>query len=78
MIQSVANFGWGVSSTVSDVYSFLGTTVNASTGMARLSSLANHLNYHYRRLFRESDAKLFYLDSMQIGLSEVGMRASEY
>jgi len=67
MIQSVSNFGWGVSATASDINCYWGNTVSSSTRNQRLSSLTSNLNFHYRKLRKRSNAQLFAFDNVQIG-----------
>ena len=81
MIQSVANFGWGVSATATDLNSFWGTTVNVSTRNSRMSQLSSNLTYRYRSLLSQSYAHLFCFDNMQVGQKmedQIGQHSSSY
>ena len=67
MIQSVSNFGWGISATASDINCYWGNTVSSTTRSDRLTQLAANMNFHYRRLLKRSKVKLFCFDNVQIG-----------
>ena len=67
MIQSVANFGWGVGATVGDVNCYWGNCLSSSTRSNRLTSLTGNIVFHYRKLMKQSHAKLFSFDNYQIG-----------
>ena len=52
MIQSVANFGWGVGATAGDVNCYWGNCVSSSTRSNRLTSLTGNMVFHYRKLMK--------------------------
>ncbi len=67
MIQSVANFGWGVGATAGDIMSYWGNRVATTTRNERITTLTSNLTFHYRQLLRKSRARLFCFDNFQIG-----------
>jgi len=67
MIQSVANFGWGIGSTASDINSYWGNTVTSTSCNKRLAGLAKNLVFHYQSLLTKSYAKLFCYDNFPCG-----------
>ena len=67
MIQSVANFWWGVGSTASDINSYWGNTVSSSNRNRRLAGLVNNFVFHYHSLLCKLYAKIFCYGNFQIG-----------
>lgn len=67
MIQSVANFGWGVGATAGDINNYWGITVGSSSRAKWLTELTANPVYHYRKLLRQSPLKVFTYDNFQIG-----------
>ena len=76
LIQSFANFGWGIGATASDVESYWGHTGSNSTRKRRIAGLTNNLIWKYRRLLRKSRARLFAFDNYQIGQEIKDQRGS--
>ena len=68
LIQSVANFGWGVPATANDVACYWGNCVSTSSRSRKLAELSSNLTFHYRRLMSLSLARLFCFDNYQVGM----------
>ena len=47
MIQTVANFGWGVGATAGDIHAYWGMTVSLTARKHRITQLTSHLLFHY-------------------------------
>jgi len=54
MIQSTANYGWGVGSTASDINAYWGNTICSTSRNRRLAGMATNLTFHYRSLLTNS------------------------
>ena len=68
MIQSVANYGWGVGASASDINAYWGNSGSSSTRRTWLSGISSNLVWHYRKLQSQSHTKIFcYNKNFQIG-----------
>ena len=81
MIQSVANFGWGVGQTACDCNSYWAHTVSSATRNRRMKELTSNLIFKYREVLRKSRARLFCFENFQIGQEikdQRGMHSSTF
>ena len=67
LIQSIANFGWGVGTTAADAFCYFGATVSTSTRYRILRDLTKDLLTAQKTLLRPCTAVVFVYDNYQKG-----------